>query len=47
MTILKKNFDSQKSILSYLVENNIINNHSKILDVGGGKNPFEKANYIG
>jgi hypothetical protein len=46
MPILKRNFESQKSILSYLEENNIINNHSKILDVGGGKNPFEKANYI-
>ncbi len=46
MAILKKQFKSKTDVLIYLENNNIINSNSKILDVGGGKNPFEKANYI-
>ena len=46
MGILDKQFKSKTDVLIYLENNNIINSNSKILDVGGGKNPFEKANKI-
>ena len=42
MAILEKQFKSKTDVLIYLENNNIINSNSKILDVGGGKNPFEK-----